>query len=312
MKSKSEKNSLVNRFKRYWILYVMMLPAIVYFILIKYAPMFGLSIAFKNYVPWDGIAGSEFVGFKYFMDVFKDGMFYLALKNTFVINIVKLSIVIFMAIVISILLNEIKIKFIKKAIQTITFMPYLISWAVVAVFVFNIFSSDYGYLNKIIEVFGGEAVDWYNTTGIWKAVIELSYVWKFLGWNCIFYLAALAGISPDLYEAAIADGAGRFRRIWSITIPSLLPMIVLTVSVNISFLLLSDFEQVYSIIGNRYLLIGETEVLNTYIYRAGIGGSQYSFAAALGLVTSVISLILFMTSNKLIKVFFKDDSLALY
>lgn len=290
----------------------MIAPALLYFLIIKYLPMYGLLTAFQDYKPWHGSAGSPWVGLKYFREMFAAESFWAALLNTVVLNVLKFAVSIPLTLLMALLLNELRGRVFKRGVQTVMLLPYFLSWPIIAVFVFNLLSYEYGIVNNTLVALGLERFDWYNTEGVWQGILTGLYVWKNLGWGCVFYLAAISAINPELYESAFMDGAGRFKQALFVTIPSIMPMFIVIVIINLSFLLLGDFEAVYAVIGERYQLFGKTEILPTFVYRTGLGQSQFSFATAVGLFNSVVSTLLIIGANLAAKAFHKDESFRLF
>jgi putative aldouronate transport system permease protein len=306
------RRSLWNRITYHRTAYLMALPALLYFLFIRYLPMYGLVMAFQDYKPWKGTAGSAWVGLKYFRDVLSSASFWAALRNTLILNGLKFAFIIPLTLLFALLLNELRLMWFKRGVQTVMLLPYFLSWAIIAVFVYNLFSYEYGLINRLLVALGRERFDWYNTDTIWRGLLTGMYLWKNLGWGCIFYLAAISAINPELYESAWMDGAGRLRQALHITIPSIMPMFVVILIINVSFLLAGDFEQIYAVIGERYQLYPKTDILPTFIYRAGLGQSQFSFSTAVGLFNSVFSTLLIVLANQLAKLVRREQAFSLF
>ena len=282
-----------------WQLYVMFLPAAILLVIFAYVPMYGLVLAFKDFNPLKGVLGSEWVGLEHFQTIVEDEYFYKVLGNTVWLNILNLIFGFPVPIILAILLNEVKNKFFKRTIQTLSYLPHFISWVIVAGILINILSIEDGIVNEIIKFFGGDPVNFFGNPDNFLAMLVVSDIWKGAGWGTIIYFAAISNISPELYEAAMIDGAGRFRRILAIVIPALGPAISINLIFRVSDLLASNFNQIFNLYNP---VVYETaDVVNTYIYRIGITDGNYGVSTALGLLFSVVSLVLILVTNKIIR-----------
>ncbi len=288
---------LGKRILRYWDMYLLLLPAVIFLILFKYLPMWGIQIAFLDYNIFQGLEGSEWVGFKNFIRLLNSQEFYNVLSNTLIISFLKIGILFPMGILVAVILNEIHWTPFKKTVQTIIYVPHFFSWIIVAGLFTAILSPSSGMVNKLITALGGDSVSFMTSTSWFRPVLIFSAGWKEVGWNAIIFIAAIAGIDQEMYEAAIIDGAGRLRRIWSITLPSILPTIVLMFILRIGGLLEAGNEQILAMYNP--VVYEVSDVLGTYVYRLGIGKMDYSFTTAVGLFNSVVSFILVMTGNAL-------------
>lgn len=280
------------------IYHAMMIPGIIFLLIFSYLPMGGILMAFQNYVPAKGILGSKFVGLKNFTYMITLPDISKIVINTLVIALGKILLGTFMAIAFSILLNEIRHKFFKKTVQTIVYLPHFLSWVVLAAVVVNLFNLD-GSINHILAFFGIEKINFLGSNTWFRPLIIGTDVWKEFGYNSVVYLAAITTIDPGLYEAASLDGANWWKRVVNITIPGMLPIILLMAAMNLTTILSAGFDQVY----NLYTpMVYETgDVLDTYVYRTGLIGRQYSFATAVGLCKSVIGIILMLSANEFSK-----------
>ncbi|WP_304941820.1 ABC transporter permease [Vallitalea guaymasensis] len=278
--------------------HTMMIPGIIFLLIFSYIPMFGIIMAFQDYVPAKGILCSNFVGLKHFMYMISLPDIAQIVKNTLIIAVGKILLGTFMAIAFSILLNEISKKFLKKTVQTIVYMPHFLSWVVLAAVVVNMFNLD-GTINQILVSFGLDKINFMGSNRWFRPLIVGTDVWKEFGYNSVVYLAAITAIDPGLHEAAAIDGASWWRRVINITIPGMLPIILLMAAMSLTSILSAGFDQIY----NLYTpMVYETgDVLDTYVYRIGLVGRQYSFATAVGLFKSVIGMILMLTANGLAK-----------
>lgn len=253
-------------------------------------------MAFQDFVPAKGLFGSDFVGLKHFKYMFTLPDFSRIVRNTLVIALSKILIGMVIAIAFSILLNEIRIKLFKKTVQTIVYLPHFLSWVVLATVVTNLFNLD-GLINSMVTSFGAEKINFLGDTGTFPLLIIGTDIWKEFGYNSIVYLAAITSIDPGLHEAAAIDGATWWKRIWHITIPGMLPIILLMTAMNLTSILSAGFDQIYNLYSP---LVYETgDVLDTYVYRIGLVGRQYSFGTAVGLARSVIGMLLLVTCNKI-------------
>jgi putative aldouronate transport system permease protein len=287
--------ALAKDLRRNRILYLMVLPGVLYFLIFRYVPMYGAIIAFKNYRILQGFTGSPWVGLKNFETIFSSTYFTSILINTLLISFYKLIIGTPLAVLMALLLNEVRARWFKRTVQTVTYLPHFLSWVVVFGVALQVLSPATGLANKAIVGAGGEPINFLADPHWFRSVLVASEVWKNIGWNTIIYLAALAGISLSLYEAAAVDGASRFRRIWHITLPGIRPVIVLVTMLNIGNLLSAGFDQVFVFYNPAVYGVGD--IIDTWVYRQGIQGFQYSVAAAVGLFKGVVGLILLVTAN---------------
>lgn len=280
--------------KRYWQLYLLLLIPIAYFLLFKYCPMYGIIIAFKEYNIFQGVFKSPWVGLDVFKEVFRTQEFYTAFRNTFVLNFLDLLFSFPAPIILAIIINELKSKVYKRSIQTVLYLPHFLSWVIIAGMSFQLFASR-GIVNNIILKMGGEAIPFLTEKNDWLVVYLTSGVWQSMGWGTIIYLAAMAGINSELYEAAIVDGANRFRRIWHITLPGIKPTIVILLILALGKIPEIGFERPYSM-GNAFVR-DYSEVLSTYVYRVGLQSSRFNVATAVGLFQSIIGVTFLSLTN---------------
>ena len=289
------KHSVFYYLKRDWILYTMLILPLAYYIVFKYAPMYGVTIAFKDYSLFKGVFASPWVGLKYFRQIFKMAEFYRVLRNTLVLNVLDMAVNFPMPIILAIMLSEMKGVLFKRVSQTIIYLPYFISWAVIGGIVLQLFSPESGLINIVIRKLGGQSVPFLTDPAHWIGTYCLVGVWQSAGWNSILYLAAIAGINKELYEAAIVDGAGRFQRIWHITLPGIRSTIVMLLILRMGSLISIGFERPY-VIGNT-MVREVSDVISTYVYRVGLESSNFSLATAVGLFQSVVGMILLVLTN---------------
>lgn len=282
-----------HRVRKHWDMYLMLLPALAFLILFKYLPMWGIRIAFQDYNIFDP-AGSPWVGLENFQELISSKDFFTVLRNTLIISFYKIAILFPMGVVVALILNEVRSMWYKKTVQTIIYIPHFLSWIVVAGIFTSILSTTNGLVNLVIKTFGGEAVN-FITPQWFQAVIVFSAGWKEVGWNAIVFIAAIAGVSQEMYEAARIDGAGRLRQIWSITLPSILPTVVLMFILRIGSIMNAGTEQILAMYNPVVYEVGD--VIGTYVYRIGLGKMDYSFSTAVGLFESLVGFILVMFGN---------------
>ena len=278
--------------------HLMLLPGMILIVIFCYIPMFGLFMAFQDYVPAKGILGSEFVGLKHFKYLFSLPDSWLIIRNTVVIALGKIVIGTIMSIAFAIILNEVKNKFLKKSVQTIVYLPHFLSWVVLASVIVNLFNLD-GSVNQILSALGLEKLNFLGSNTLFQPLLIGTDVWKEFGYNSVVYLAAITAIDPMLHEAASIDGASFWQRIWHITLPGMMPIILLMAAVNMSNILNAGFDQVYNLYSPMVYETGD--ILDTYVYRVGLISRQYSFGTAVGLFKSVIGMALMLGANGLAK-----------
>lgn len=280
---------------RYRILYLLSVPGILYFFLFKYVPLFGSVIAFQNYNIFKGITGSDWVGLEHFQKMFSHYDFLRILNNTILLGLYDLVIAFPVPILLAILLNEVRMIVFKRLLQTIVYMPHFLSWVVISGIFMGIFSMDAGVVNKALGFLGMQPIYFLGEDSYIRSILIGSGIWRDSGYGTIIFLAAIAGINPDLYEAAEVDGAGRLKQIWSITLPCLLPTIMILLLLHIGKFLDLGFERVFVFLNPLNLESGE--ILDTYIYKAGLLSQQYSYTTAIGLFKSVVGLMLILLGN---------------
>lgn len=285
-------------------LYLMLVPVIVYYIVFKYAPMFGIVMAFQDYNIFGGITGSKFVGLDNFAAVFGKAQFWNSIRNTLVLNVLMLLVNFPLTIILSLILNEITGKRFKKAAQSVLYLPHFISWVVVAGIITNLFNMSTGSVNNLIKAAGGDALPFLSSNGWWIFTYIFSNVWKEVGWGTIIYLAALTGIDESLYEAAYLDGATKFQRIIYVTIPSIRSVIVTMLILQISNMMTIGLDAPL-LLGNSKV-IEVSEVISTYVYRIGIQNAQYSLSTAIGLFQSLVNIIILLAADKFAKAIGED------
>lgn len=290
--AKKNKNSVFwTNVKRDWRLYVLLLIPMMYFIVFKYIPMLGIAVAFKDYNIFQGVIKSPWIGLRNFERLFAMDDFRRVLFNTIRINVLELFFSFPMPIILSLCLNEIISVRFKKFAQTALYLPYFLSWAVVGGIMYQLFSTNTGMVNVML----GTTVPFLTNKHLWLIIYLISGIWQTAGWNTIIYLAAITGIDPALYEAAEVDGAGTFRKIINITLPSIKPTIVMLLIMKLGSMVSIGFERPF-VMGNT-LVKEYSDVLSTFVYRLGLQGGKFSFATAAGVFQSVVSVLLLVIAN---------------
>ena len=284
--------------KSYW-LYIMCVPGIVYFILFRYLPMWGILIGFKDYNIWAGFGASPWVGFKHFIRFFSASNFSSLMINTLLLSLYSIIFAFPAPIILALFLNEIQKKYFKRTVQTLIYVPHFISWVIVASISFMVLNTT-GPINGLIASMGGERFAFLTEISSFRPIIIIQTIWKESGWGTIVFLAALTAVDAEQYEAAIVDGAGRFRQVWHITLPAIRSTIVILLILRMGNVLDNGFDQIFlmSNAGNRAV----SDVLDTFTYREGIVNGFFSYTTAIGFFKSIIGMVLIFGSNKLAKI----------
>nr|WP_246313326.1 ABC transporter permease subunit [Paenibacillus foliorum] len=280
-------------------LYVMVTPGLLYFALFKYLPMWGVLIAFKDYLPFRGFWNSPWVGFKHFDRFFHDPVFWLLFKNTFILAVYNIVFFFPIPILIALMLNELRLEWFKRSIQTAIYIPHFVSWVVVVGMVYTFFSTEGGIVTNMLVSAGMDKINFLMSNDWFRPMIILEVIWKESGWGTIIFLAALSGVDPTLYEAAKMDGASRLRQLWHITLPAIRSTIVILFILRLGNFLDTGFEQIFLMLNSTNREVGE--VFDTYVYSNGVQQGQFSFSTAVGLFKSLIGLFLVLAANKLAK-----------
>ncbi|MCM3627729.1 ABC transporter permease subunit [Paenibacillus glycanilyticus] len=284
---------------RNWELYLFITPALLYFLIFCYGPMYGIQIAFKNFIPTKGITGSPWIGFDHFVRFFHSYYFWDLLWNTLSISLYSLAVGFPIPIILALAFNEIRNGYFKKIAQTVTYAPHFISMVVMAGMIITFLSPSTGIVTNIIEGLGFKSPDFLTDPRWFKTMYVLSDVWQSAGWGTIIYLAALSGVDPGLHEAAIIDGATRFQRVRHINIPTLMPTMTILLILSMGSLLGVGFEKILLL--QNPLNMTASDVISTFVYRSGLVSAQYSFSTAIGLFNSVINLVLLITVNQVVR-----------
>ena len=278
-------------------LYIFLIPAIVFIVLFMYTPLYGLQIAFKNYRGGDGIWGSAWVGLKWFNQFFSTPRCWEIVKNTLTISVYSLIAGFPLPICLAIILNYVKNLRFKKFAQTVTYMPYFISTVVLVAMMNLFFSPSSGFVNTIIKAFGGEAVYFMGMSSLFPHMYVWSGIWQSMGYSSIIYIAALSGVSPELHESAVIDGANILQRIWHIDIPTIMPTMIILLIMSCGNIMNVGYEKVYLM--QNDLIADVSEIISTYVYKIGLTNNQFSFSTAIGLMNNVINFVILVAANKL-------------
>ena len=304
MKAKQSIGRFFRYVRRHPMMYLMLIPGLFFLFIYKFAPLYGILIAFKDYNmfagsnPIDAIAKSPWVGFANFERLFKSSEFIKVLVNTLIINGMKILFLFPIPIICAILLNEIRNKAFRKLSQTAIYVPYFFSWVVVFGIFYSLFGS-YGVVNNVIAALGHARIKFFTDTGIFRWLLVFTEGWKEIGYNTVIYLAAITGIDIALYEAASVDGANKWKQIWHVTMPGLLPTIVLMFILKVGYILDTGFEQV--LVFYNPAVYDVADIIQTYVYRLGMGQMDFPLSTALGLFNSVVAFVLIVSANMISK-----------
>jgi len=282
-------------------LYLMILPGLLYFLVFKYGPMWGLLMAFQNYQPMHGIWGSSWVGLQHFATLFGDDNFWMLFRNTFILAIYNLLFFFPLPILLALLLNEVRSGLYKRSIQTMVYIPHFLSWVVIVGIFYILLTTEGGLINELLVLLGFEKVAFLLSDGWFRTLIIGQRIWKEAGWGTIIFLAALSGVDQQLYEASRIDGASRLRQVWHITLPSIRSTIVILLILRLGDFMDTGFEQIFLMLNAMNRNVGE--VFDTYVYTLGLTQGQYSYSSAVGMFKSAIGLVLVIGANKLAKRF---------
>lgn len=293
---KRKASHCLRKMRAEWQMYALLLPALIFLIIFKYMPMEGIQIAFKDYNLFKPMSESPWVGLEHFRKLFSSSSFWQVLANTVIISGYKIIFLFPLGVFIAVLLNEIPFMRYKKLVQTMVYVPHFLSWVVIYGIFTSLLSST-GMVNRLLSNFGIQPINFLTNTGVFRGLLVFTAGWKECGWNAIVFIAAIAGIDQEIYEAAQIDGAGRLRRITSITLPSILPTIMLMLILRIGNLLTAGTEQI--LVMYNAVVYDVADVIGTYVYRMGIGKMEYSFSTAVGLFESVVGFTLVILGNTL-------------
>jgi len=280
------------------VLYLLALPGIIWLIMFRLVPIAGSIIAFQDYSVFRGIAGSPWVGLKHFRNLFAYGEFYTILRNTLVLGLYTVIFLFPIPIIVALMINEVKNHALKRSTQTLLYLPHFFSYVIISGFFFSLLGSG-GLFNQIRQFIGLDTKLIIQHREYFRTIVTMAAIYRDTGWGTIVYLAAISGINPELYEAAIIDGASRFRRVISITIPSIMPTVLVLLLLRIGEFLNLGFDRIYQFLTPMTYSVGD--IFDTYVYRVGIAGARYSQTTAVGLFQSLIGLILILGFNSIVK-----------
>lgn len=295
------EHGLLKEVQKNWVLFIMLVPTFVYFMINNYLPMVGVYYAFTNFNFRDGLWASPFVGMKNFEFLFKADLYRLT-RNTILYNVVFIGLGNILQIIFAIFVDQVSKKWFKKTAQTLMFMPYFVSFVILKVLIYNIFEYQYGLINNIIVSTGGDRIDFYNTPSYWPVLITLFYLWKNIGYGMVVYLATITGIDTELYEAAKVDGANIFQQIWYITMPLVKPTFIILLLYALGSIMKGQFELFYQMVGNNGVLFNVTDIFDTYVYRITMTQPlSIGLGTAAGLYQSVFGFVIVMLTNIIVK-----------
>lgn len=287
--------------RRYKWLYLFMTPGILYYLIYHYVPMFGLVVAFQDYNLMKGVTGSPWVGLDNFRQVFQSPDFPILLKNTLLLSVYRILFNMLPDLVLALMLNEVRVRWFKRTVQTLTYGPHFLSWIIVYGITFSFFAPGSGLVTTFFRDMGWGTLDVLTNSNLFRPLLVMTDIWKSTGYGAIVYLAALAGINGELYESAAMDGAGRWRQLWHITLPGVRSVFILLIILRMGSILDAGFEQVYIFLNVRVYDVGD--IIDTWIFRRGIEQMEFSVPAAVGVFKSVIGFVLVLGANKLAKRF---------
>jgi len=296
---KKKRSETWRKIKGNKLIYLMITPGVLYLFIYKYIPMYGLVISFQDYKPYRGISGSEWVGFEHFERLFTSPDFWMILKNTLVLFSLQLFITFPIPIILALMLNEVRRNYYKRTIQTLVYLPHFMSWVVVVSISYVMLTMDGGIINGLLESMGFKPINFLLNSDWFRPMYVIQIIWREAGWGTIIFLAAIASVDQELYEAARMDGAHRFRQMWHITLPAIRSVIVILLILKIGDVLELGFEHIYLLLNstNRHV----AEVFDTYVYTTGLRQGQFSYATAVGFFKGFVGLILVMFANWLSK-----------
>ena len=299
MLQRQSKKQLMREIKRHRSVYVLLAIPLVYYIIFKYIPIFNGQIAFKEYMALDGVLGSQWVGLKHFRTFVNSYYFFELLRNTLMYSFGKLLFSLPLAIILAIAIYECNRPHLSRTVQTLAYLPHFLSWVIMYGILLALLAPGDGILNDIIKAFGGKPRDFLTSTDAFPWIVILSDAWKEMGWSAIIFIAALMGIDPSLFEAALVEGANSWQRVRYITLPSIRPVIVIVVLLRLGTILDAGFNQIFMLYSTPVLSVAD--IIDTWVYRQGLLEFQFGLATAVGLFKGVIGMFLILGSNKLVK-----------
>ncbi|MCR8656555.1 ABC transporter permease [Paenibacillus endoradicis] len=287
--------------KRDKFLYLLIAPGVLYFLIFKYLPMWGVIISFQNYSPYLGILNSPWVGFEHFQRFFSNPDFVIIFRNTMVISLLNLIFFFPLPIVLSLMLNEVRNRYFKSVVQSIVYLPHFLSWVIIVGISFLLLSQTSGIINMLIQYFGFSKFDFLTNSNVFWIVLTVQNIWKETGWGTIIILAAITSVDQQLYEASKIDGANRLKQMWHITLPGIRNVIIVLLILRLGNIMDVGFEQVFLMMNGAVANVAD--VFETYVYRNGVQNGQFSYSTAVGLFKSIVGLVLVIIANKLAKKF---------
>ncbi|WP_282559203.1 ABC transporter permease [Paenibacillus sedimenti] len=299
MDKNKKRRTLLSDLRRDKYLYLLVLPGVLFFIIFKYVPMWGIIIAFQEYSPYMGVLKSEWVGIEHFVRFFSNPDFMLLFRNTMMISLLNLLFFFPLPIILSLLLNELNNEVFKRVIQSVVYLPHFLSWVIIAGISFLLMSHSSGIINLMMEAIGLRKYDFLTNADTFWGLLVLQNIWKETGWGTIIILAAITGVDTQLYEAAKIDGANRWRQTWHVTLPAIRSVILILLILRLGHIMDVGFEQVFLMSNGAVARVAD--VFETYVYRNGIQQGQFSYSTAVGLFKSVVGLILVVLANRLAK-----------
>ena len=293
------KKDLWKNIKRHFSVYALLVIPVVYYAIMKYGPIVNGQIAFKDFEPVDGVWGSVWVGFKNFSTFIHSFYFGELMRNTILYSLAKLCVSVPLSIILSVALYECTHNVLRRIVQTLAYLPHFLSWVIMYGILLILFAKGDGLVNQVIESFGGSSLDFLTNTKVFPVMVVLSDAWKEMGWAAIIFIAALMGIDPSLFEAAMVEGASAVQRVWYITIPSIKPVIVTVVLLKLGTVLDAGFNQMFMLYSPAVYSVAD--IIDTWVYRQGLLEFQFALATAVGIFKGVIGMMLVMVSNKVVK-----------
>jgi len=303
-----KRKPLAKRIYEFRYLYLLLSFTLIYFIVFKYAPMYGVQLAFKKFTYRRGITGSEWIGWKNFQDLFRSQQFTRTIGNTVAISLGRLFFTFFIPIIVAVLLNEIRCSAFKRVVQTFMYLPHFLSWVIISGIAYSLLSINGGFINKLLLAAGGQSVNFLLEPECFRPILYISSVWKEVGWESIIYLAALAGINPELYEAATVDGAGRFKQMIHVTWPGIRSTVVIMLILTVSRIMSAGFDQIYNLYSSPVFAVAD--IIDTYTYRELFLKSKFGQATAAGLFQAAINVVVVVVTNQIAKMI--NDGEGLY
>lgn len=303
------KGGILHELSRNRTLYLMFVPVALFFIIFYYLPIGGIVLAFKDFNYRDGIFGSPWNGLANFQFFFKSGKAFTVTRNTALYNLLFLALYTGFSMFAAVLISEMRGRWFKRVTQTMMFLPYFISWVVASGLLYNFLNYEHGMVNRVLESLGAKPINAYVTPQYWYFILPAAYVWKWIGFGSVLYLAAITGIDPELFEAATIDGATEFQKIRRITVPLLRPTMVILILLGVGRIMRGEFDMFYQLIGNNGVLIDATDIIDTLVFRSLLGTQDFGMATAAGFYQSVLCFVIIVVVNRLTKAVESDYAL---